>query len=176
MHFKAASFGSGLVFTPISAIHVLLQCHMSKDINIKNKKASFLYELIDKYTAGMQLTGGEIKSIRAGKASIMESYCFLKNGELWVKGMHISPYEPASYNNAPPIRDRKLLLNKAELEKIEAVLKNKGLTIIPLKVFISESGYAKMDLAVARGKKVHDKRDDLRAKEDKRAMDRAMKH
>jgi SsrA-binding protein len=149
---------------------------MSKDINIKNKKANFLYELVDKYTAGMQLTGGEIKSIRAGKASIMEAYCFIKRNELWVKSMHISPYLPASYNNAPPTRDRKLLLNKAELEKIEKQLKNKGLTIIPLKIFISESGYAKIDIAVARGKKLHDKRDDLKAKDDKRAMDRAMKH
>lgn len=148
---------------------------MNKDIHIKNKKANFLYELLDKYTAGIQLTGSEIKSIRAGKASIVEAYCFMRKGEMWIRGMHISPYEPASYNNAPPIRDRKLLLNRAELEKIQKSLKNKGLTIIPLKVFLSKSGYAKVDIAIARGKKVHDKREDLKAKVDKRAMDRAMK-
>jgi SsrA-binding protein len=142
---------------------------------IKNKRAGFEYEFIDIYTAGMVLTGPEIKSIRTGKASITEAYCFIKNGELWVKGMHISPYEPASYNNENPLRDRKLLLNRAEIEKLEKALKNKGLTIIPIKVFLSENGYAKMDIGLARGKKVHDKRDDLKERDDRRAMDRAMK-
>ncbi|MCA1752998.1 MAG: SsrA-binding protein SmpB [Cryomorphaceae bacterium] len=148
---------------------------MKKQINIRNKRANFEYELLDKFTAGMQLTGPEIKSIRAGKASIVEGYCFLKRNEMWIKGMHISNYNPASYNNAPNIRDRKLLLNKSEIEKIQKMMKNKGLTIVPLKVFIASSGYAKIDIAVARGKKMHDKRDDLKAKDDKRAMDRAMK-
>jgi SsrA-binding protein len=142
---------------------------------IKNKRAGFEYEFLDIYTAGMVLTGPEIKSIRTGKASITEAYCFIKNGELWVKGMHISPYEPASYNNENPLRDRKLLLNRAEIEKLEKALKNKGLTIIPIKVFLSENGYAKMDIGLARGKKVHDKRDDLKERDDRRAMDRAMK-
>ena len=144
-------------------------------VNIKNKKASFEYEFIDKYEAGIQLTGGEIKSIRAGKASIAEAYCFLKNGELFIKGMHISPYGPASYNNVPMTRDRKLLLNRKEIEKIQKTMKNKGLTIIPVKLYLSESGYAKLQISVARGKKLHDKRDDLKAKQDKRAMDRALK-
>lgn len=148
---------------------------MKKQINIRNKKANFEYELLDKFTAGMQLTGPEIKSIRAGKASIVEGYCFLRRNEMWIKGMHISNYNPASYNNAPNIRDRKLLLNKAEIEKIQKMMKNKGLTIVPLKVFIASSGFAKIDIAVARGKKMHDKRDDLKAKDDQRAMDRAMK-
>lgn len=144
-------------------------------VNIKNKKASFEYELIDKVDAGIQLTGAEIKSVRASKASINEAYCFIKDHTVWIKSMHISPYEPASYNNVPPTRDRKLLLNKNEIEKFEKALKNKGLTIIPLKVFISGSSYAKVQIALARGKKMHDKRHDLKDKDDKRAMDRAMK-
>ena len=148
---------------------------MSKKVNIRNKKASFEYELIDKFEAGIQLTGPEIKSIRASKASIMEAYCFFIGSELWIKGMHISPYEPASYNNTPPTRDRKLLLNKKEIEKLQKELKNKGLTIIPIRVFIADSGFAKVDIALARGKKVHDKRHDLKEKDDKRSMDRAMK-
>lgn len=148
---------------------------MSKQVNIKNKKASFEYELIDKIEAGIQLTGPEIKSVRENKASIMEAYCFFKNSELWIKGMHISPYEPASYNKTPPTRDRKLLLNKKEIEKLEKELKNKGLTIIPVRVYLSDSGYAKVQIALARGKKMHDKRNDLKDKDDKRAMDRAMK-
>lgn len=145
-------------------------------VNIKNKKAKFDYEFLDKYDAGIQLTGSEIKSVRMGKASIGEAYCFFKRHELWIKGMHISPYEPASYNNpASPIRDRKLLLQKKEIQKLEEAMKNKGLTIIPLKVFIAESGYAKVSIALARGKKHYDKRQDLKEKQDKRAMDRAMK-
>ncbi len=148
---------------------------MSQALNIKNKKASFEYEFIDKLEAGIQLTGPEIKSVRAGKASINEAYCFLKNDELWIKQMHISPYGPASYNNAPSIRDRRLLLNRKEIEKLEKELKNKGLTIIPIHLYLSASGYAKIQIALARGKKTHDKRDDLKSKDDKRAMDRAMK-
>lgn len=144
-------------------------------VNIQNKKARFEYELIDKYEAGIKLTGPEIKSIRAGKASIAEAYCFLKAGEVWIKGMHISPYEPASFNNESPIKDRKLLLNRKEIEKLEKAMKNKGLTIVPLKVFIADSGYAKVNIALAKGKKLHDKRHDLKDKQDKRAMDRAMK-
>ena len=149
--------------------------NIMKEVSIKNKKARFEYELIDKYTAGLMLNGGEIKSIRLGKASIVEAYCFFKNDELWIKGMHVSPYEPASYNNENPIRDRKLLLTRDELEKLQKALKNKGLTIVPLIIYLSQSGYAKIDVALARGKKIHDKRDDLQAKDDKRAMDRAMK-
>lgn len=147
-----------------------------KAVNIKNKKANYEYELIDKYDAGIQLTGPEIKSVRASKASISEAYCFLRKHELWIKSMHISPYEPASYNNpVTPTRDRKLLLNKKEIEKLEKAMKNKGLTIVPLKVYIADSGYAKVKVSLARGKKQHDKRHDLKDKQDKRAMDRAMK-
>lgn len=148
---------------------------MSKIVNIKNKKAGFEYELIDKYEAGIQITGAEIKSIRQGKASINEAYCFLNKSEIWIRNMHISQYEPASYNNLPPTRDRKLLLNRQEIEKLEKALKNKGLTIIPLRVYIADSGFAKVQIALARGKKMHDKRQDLKDKDDKRAVDRAMK-
>jgi len=148
----------------------------SREVNIKNKKANYEYELIDKYDAGIQLTGPEIKSVRASKASISEAYCFLRKGELWIKSMHISPYEPASYNNPiTPTRDRKLLLNKKEIEKLEKAMKNKGLTIVPLKVYIAASGYAKVKISLARGKKQHDKRHDLKEKQDKRAIDRALK-
>lgn len=148
---------------------------MSNNINIKNKRASFEYEFLEKFTAGIQLTGTEIKSIRAGKASIVEGYCFMKNGELFIKNMYIAEYEQGSYNNHNPKRDRKLLLNRTELNKLEKKKKDVGLTIVPLKVFINKNGYAKMDIALAKGKKLHDKRHDLKAKDAKRQMDRAMK-
>lgn len=146
-----------------------------KNIDIKNKRASYEYNLLDKYTAGMQLMGTEIKAIRMGKASIAEAYCLFLNDELWVRNMHINIYDPGSYNNHPPTRDRKLLLNKRELEKIQKKMKNEGLTIVPTRLFIAESGYAKLNIAVAQGKKVHDKRDSIKEKEQKRAMDRAMR-
>lgn len=148
---------------------------MSNNINIKNKRASFEYEFLENFTAGIQLTGTEIKSIRAGKASIVEGYCFMKNGELFIKNMYIAEYEQGSYNNHNPKRDRKLLLNRAELNKLEKKKKDVGLTIVPLKVFINKKGYAKLDIALAKGKKLHDKRHDLKAKDAKRQMDRAMK-
>lgn len=148
---------------------------MSASINIKNKRASFEYEFLETFTAGIQLTGTEIKSIRAGKASIIEGYCFLKNGELFIKNMYIAEYEQGTYNNHEPKRDRKLLLNRSELDKLEKKKKDVGLTIVPLKVFINNKGFAKMDIALAKGKKLHDKRDDLKSKDAKREMDRAMK-
>lgn len=149
---------------------------MSNEVNIKNKRASFEYEFIETFTAGIQLTGTEIKSIRAGKASIIEGYCFIKNGELFIKNMYIAEYEQGTYNNHDPKRDRKLLLNRSELDKLTKKKKDVGLTIIPLKVFINKNGYAKLNIALAKGKKLHDKRQDLKAKDDKRAMDRALKH
>lgn len=148
---------------------------MGNNINIKNKRASFEYEFLEKFTAGIQLTGTEIKSIRAGKASIVEGYCFMKNGELFIKNMYIAEYEQGSYNNHNPKRDRKLLLNRTELNKLEKKKKDVGLTIVPLKVFINKNGYAKMDIALAKGKKMHDKRHDLKDKDAKRQMDRVMK-
>ncbi len=148
---------------------------MSADISIKNKKASFEYEFLETFTAGIQLTGTEIKSIRAGKASIVEGYCFMKNGELFIKNMYIAEYEQGTYNNHEPKRDRKLLLNRSELDKLEKKKKDVGLTIVPLKVFINKKGFAKMDIALAKGKKLHDKREDLKSKDAKREMDRVMK-
>jgi SsrA-binding protein len=142
------------------------------NLNIRNKKASFEYTFLEKYTAGVQLTGTEIKSIRASKVSIAEAYCYIKNGELFIKGMHIAEYDPGSYNNHDPLRDRKLLLNRVELKKIEKKLKNKGLTVVPLRMFINDNGYAKLEIAIAQGKKLHDKRDSLKEKDLKRDLDR----
>ena len=145
-------------------------------MNIKNRKARFDYELHDTFVAGIQLQGSEIKSIRLSQASIKEAYCLLIDGELWIRSMHISVFAPASYNNHEPIRDRKLLLNRTELKKIEKQLKTKGYTVVPLRVFISKSGYAKVEIATASGKKQYDKREDLKQKDAKRDMDRAGKY
>lgn len=148
---------------------------MSTQINIKNRKAKFEYEFLEKFTAGIQLTGTEIKSIRAGKASIIEAFCYINNNELFVKNMYIAEYEQGSYNNHEPRRNRKLLLNRSELDKLIKKKKDVGLTIIPLSLFINGKGYAKLDIALAKGKKIHDKRHDLKDKDAKRTMDRAMK-
>ncbi|MEJ6737005.1 MAG: SsrA-binding protein SmpB [Flavobacteriales bacterium] len=148
---------------------------MSNQINIKNKKAKFEYEFLEKFTAGLQLYGTEIKSIRAGKASIVEGYCYVHNGEVFIKNMYIAEYEQASYNNHETRRDRKLLLNRNEIDKLIKKKKDVGLTIVPISLFLNGKGYAKLDIALARGKKIHDKRQDLKTKDDKRSMDRAMK-
>lgn len=148
---------------------------MQNKINIQNKKARFEYHLTDKFTAGIQLTGTEIKSIRNGKASILEAYCVLEAGELWIRNMHIAAYENGSFYNHKPRADRKLLLNRKELGKIEKFLKVKGNTVVPLRMFISEKGWAKLDIACGKGKKLHDKRQDLKEKDDKRSIDRALK-
>ena len=144
-------------------------------VNISNKKARFEYELHDEFTAGIQLTGPEIKSVRESKASIKEAFCLIIKGEMWIRNMHISPFEPASYNNSEPKRDRKLLLNRQEIQKIEKRTKAKGYTIVPLKVFIAESGYAKIKIATASGKKLHDKREGMKDKDAKRQLDRVKK-
>ena len=148
---------------------------MSNQINIKNRKAKFEYEFLEKFTAGLQLYGTEIKSIRAGKASIVEGYCYVNNGEVFIKNMYIAEYEQASYNNHETRRDRKLLLNRNEIDKLIKKKKDVGLTIVPLSLFINGKGYAKLDIALAKGKKIHDKRHDLKDKDAKRSMDRAMK-
>jgi SsrA-binding protein len=144
-------------------------------INIKNKKASFDYEFIDTFTAGIVLTGTEIKSIRLGKASLVDTYCYFINGELWVKNMHISEYFYGSYNNHTERRERKLLLNRKELRNWESEIKTPGLTIVPVRLFINDKGLAKLVIALARGKREFDKRQTLKEKEDRREMDRAMK-
>jgi len=147
---------------------------MSDRLNIKNKKAYFEYEILDKFVAGMQLTGTEIKSIRNNKASIAEAYCVVQKHEMFVKNMHIAEYEDAGYNNHEPRRQRKLLMKRQEIDKLEKKLMDKGLTIVPLKLFL-KGGYAKLEIALAKGKKLHDKRHSLKEKDDKRTMDRAMK-
>ena len=144
-------------------------------IQIKNRKAAFEYFFIEEFTAGIVLTGTEIKSIRAGKASLVDTYCTIINGELWVQGMSISPYFFGSYNNHEQKRDRKLLLTRREINRLESATKQTGYTIVPTLVFIDEKGLAKMDLALCKGKKAFDKRQTLKEKEDRREMDRAMK-
>ncbi len=145
-------------------------------VNIKNKKASFEYFFIETYTAGIVLTGTEIKSIRLGKASLVDTFCYISNGEIWVKGMNISPYFYGSYSNHESKRERKLLLTKREIAKLQSATQQTGYTIVPLLVFIDEHGRAKMDIALCKGKKEYDKRQTLKEKEDRREMDRAMKH
>lgn len=144
-------------------------------VQIKNKKASFEYFFMETFTAGIVLTGTEIKSIRMGKASLVDTFCFINNGEIWVRGMNISPYFYGSYNNHEAKRDRKLLLNKREIHKLQEATKQIGYTIVPTLVFIDKNGRAKMDIALAKGKKEFDKRQTLKEKEDRREMDRAMK-
>lgn len=145
-------------------------------VQIRNKKASFEYFFIDTYTAGIVLTGTEIKSIRLGKASLTDAFCYISNGEMWLQGMHIAQYFYGSYANHEARRTRKLLLNKREIHRLEEDSKSPGFTIVPTLVFIDENGRAKVDIALARGKKEYDKRQTLKAKEDRREMDRAIKH
>lgn len=144
-------------------------------INIKNKRASFEYSFLDKYIAGIKLAGTEIKSIRQSKANITDAYCVVVNEELWIRNMDIAEYFQGTYNNHLSKRDRKLLLNKNELKKLFVKLKDKGLTIIPLRLFINENGFAKIEIALAKGKKLYDKREDLKLKDAKREMDRKFK-
>ena len=145
-------------------------------VQIRNKKASFEYFFTDTYTAGIVLTGTEIKSIRAGKASLVDSFCVVYKGELWVKGMNISPYFYGSYSNHEAKRDRKLLLTKLELRRLADAAAQIGFTIVPTLLFIDEHGRAKVNIAVAKGKKEFDKRQTLREKQDRREIDRMMKH
>ncbi|MBP6231515.1 MAG: SsrA-binding protein SmpB [Paludibacteraceae bacterium] len=144
-------------------------------IRIKNKRASFDYELSDRYVAGIVLVGTEIKALRDGKANLTDSFCFFVNGELWVKNLSISSYFYGSYNNHDPRRDRKLLLQSKELRKLERNTKDKGCTIVPTVLFINERGLAKLEIAIAKGKKEYDKRETLKLKEDTRIMDRVLK-
>jgi SsrA-binding protein len=147
-----------------------------KKINIQNKKARFEFELIDQYTAGMVLTGTEIKSIRESKASITGSFCeFNERGELFAVNMYIEEYLYGTHYNHKPRSTRKLLLNKRELRKLNKEIKNVGLTIVPLRLFLTDKGIAKMVIALARGKKIHDKRDTLKDRDNKRNLDRVKK-
>jgi SsrA-binding protein len=144
-------------------------------VQIKNRKAAFEYFFIEELTAGIVLTGTEIKSIRAGKASLVDTYCAIIHGELWVKGMSISPYFYGSYNNHEQKRDRKLLLTRREINRLESATKQTGYTIVPTLIFIDQNGRAKVDIALCKGKKAFDKRQTMKEKEDRREMDRAMK-
>ena len=147
----------------------------TKELNIKNKKARFSYFLEDEYDAGIVLSGSEIKSIRSGKASIVEAFCVLIDNEVWIRNMYVAPYENASFNQHKPKADRKLLLNKKEINKISKHLKVKGNSIVALKLFLNQSNWLKVKIACAKGKKLHDKREDLKNRDDRREIDRAMK-
>ena len=141
-------------------------------INIKNKRATFDYIISDTYTAGIVLTGTEIKSIRAGKASLVDTYCVFTNDELWVKNMYVAEYFYGTYNNHQERRDRKLLLNKKEIQRLSKSSKEAGMSIIPLRLFINDKGYAKLVIGLGRGKKEYDKRQAIKEREDKRSMAR----
>ncbi|MDD3079226.1 MAG: SsrA-binding protein SmpB [Paludibacter sp.] len=147
----------------------------NSNILIKNKRATFDYEIVERYVAGIQLFGTEIKSIRDGKAGLTDTFCVFIKDELWVKNMHIATYFFGTYNNHEVRRDRKLLLTKRELLKLKRGTETTGFTIVPTKLFINEKGLAKLEVGLARGKKNYDKRQTLKEKEDKRAMDRVMK-
>lgn len=146
------------------------------NINIRNKRASFDYEILDRYTAGIQLFGTEIKSIRESRAGLSDTYCIFLGNELWVKNMHIAEYAFGTYNNHVPRRDRKLLLTRKELGKLQRQTKESGKTIVPLRLFINERGFAKLEIALCQGKHSYDKRQTLKEKEDKRMIDRAFKN
>lgn len=146
-----------------------------RNISIKNRRATFDYEILETFVAGIVLTGTEIKSIRLGKVSLVDSYCYFDRGELWIKGMNIAEYHWGTYNNHQPKRDRKLLLTKRELHKLERALQDTGLTVVGLKMFLNDRGLAKVEIGLARGRKRYDKREYIKEKDAKREMDRFMK-
>lgn len=147
---------------------------LKKDINIKNRRANFDYAISDTYTAGIVLTGTEIKAIRQGKAGLTDTYCYVQNGELWVKNMYIAEYFYGTYNNHTERHDRKLLLNKREIAKLRKANEEPGVTIVPLRLFINDRGLAKLVIGIGRGKKEYDKRQSIKEREDKRTMARVM--
>ena len=148
---------------------------INKRIEIRNKKASFLFEFLEKFIAGIQLTGTEIKSIRQGKANLTDAYCFFRDHELYVKNMHIAEYEYGTYTNHDPARDRKLLLKRSELKRLEKKVNERGYTIVVVRLFINDRGLAKVEIALARGKKEYDRREDIKQRDAKRDMDRMKK-
>lgn len=147
----------------------------TNQITIKNKRASFDYELLETFTAGLVLTGTEIKSIRLGKASLVDTFAIVERGEVWVKNMYVAEYFFGTYNNHVPRRDRKLLLNRKEIRRLQTAAKDRGFTLVPTRLFINERGLAKLILAIARGKKEYDKRQSIRERDDRREMDRMFK-
>ena len=146
-----------------------------KNINIRNKRATFDYEIIEEYIAGVVLVGTEIKSLRLGKASLVDSYCYFEQGELWIRNVNIAEYTWGTCNNHVPKRDRKLLLNRKELNKLQRSLKDRGLTVVGLRLFLNERGLAKIAIGLARGRKAYDKREYIMENDAKREMDKAMK-
>lgn len=145
---------------------------IKRNVNIVNRRASFEYQFLVKYTAGIMLMGTEIKSIREGNVNMSDAFCTFHNGGLWLHNMHIAKFTEGTYNNHEPVRERKLLLTKREMNQLEKKSEEQGLTIIPIRIFISERGFAKVEIALARGKKLYDKREDIKAKDQKREMDR----
>ena len=146
-----------------------------KKIHIRNKRATFDYEILEEWVAGVVLVGTEIKSIRAGKASMTDTYCYFDRGELWIRGVNIAEYAWGTYNNHTPRRDRKLLLTGRELDKLQRASQDRGLTIVGLRLFLNERGLAKIAIGLARGRKAYDKREHLKESDAKREMDKAMK-
>lgn len=146
------------------------------EVNIRNKRATFEFELGDTYTAGIILRGSEIKSVRDSKVSLSDAYCMFRDGELFIKNLNINEYKQATMWQHEPLRMRKLLLNKREISKLLAKVKERGFTIVPLRLFLSERGFAKVDIALARGKKIYDKRESIKQKDEKRDLDRTMRN
>jgi SsrA-binding protein len=144
-------------------------------MEIKNRSAYFEYYIDDKYVAGIMLTGTEVKSLRTGKASFNDSYCIFNKGELWIKSFHIAEYSHGTVNNHDPLRDRKLLLNSRELKKLQTKIKEKGYTIIPLRLFFNEKNLAKVEIGLGKGKKLHDKRESIKQRDTEREMKRFVK-
>ena len=144
-------------------------------MEVKNRSAYFEYYVDEKYTAGLALLGTEVKSLRAGKASFNDSYCLIQNGELWIRSLHIAEYSHGTFNNHDPVRERKLLLTKRELKKLESRIKEKGYTIIPLRIFFNESNLAKLEIGLAKGKKLHDKRETIKQRDTEREIKRYLK-
>ena len=149
---------------------------ISSSVNIQNRRARFDYLILDRYSAGIVLTGTEIKSSRTGKASLTDSFCYINNGEVWMKNSYIAPYERGSYLNHSARRDRKLLLNRREINRLVADSRSPGFSIVPLRIYLSERGLAKVEIALCRGKKEYDKRASLREQQDKREIQRVMKN
>lgn len=151
-----------------------MSAKLLNNVNIENRRAKFDYQFLEKLVAGMVLTGTEIKSIREGKAALSDSYCYFRNGELYIKNMHIAEYSEGTHYNHEPNRERKLLLSKAELNKLQKKLKDQGLTVIPIRLFISQSGYAKLEIALAKGKKEFDKRESIKKRDTEREINRKL--
>lgn len=144
-------------------------------MEIKNRSAYFEYYVDDKFTAGLALLGTEVKSLRAGRSSFNDSYCLFQDGELWIRSLHIAEYSHGTVNNHDPVRERKLLLNKRELKKMQSRIKEKGYTVIPLRIFFNEKNFAKMEIGLAKGKKLHDKRESIKQRDTEREMKRYLK-